>query len=83
MNRTACPDEILLVRYANKQLSSLEEEAIIKHLVTCDPCREFLTLQIRINRETASEPASEEEIDRVTGGVLTLIDEDDAPTGKK
>lgn len=77
MNQGKCPDELLFVQYIDQQLSPVERGQMNEHLRDCDDCRELVTLFNRINEDLYQLPSlNNEEIERITETVLTLIEQD-------
>lgn len=71
---TKCPQESDLLAYIENRLSIKKSDRLEGHFVSCDDCRESLTLFARISSDqTASEPVSSQEIKDQTASVIALI----------
>ena len=69
------------MRYANQQLSGVEQDLVTRHLINCPSCRDIITLQIRISKESEPQIERPEQTERITADVMTLIKKDESDAG--
>jgi len=73
-----CPEESELLAYHEGRLSDRKSEGLESHFVSCDECRESLTLFARVSSDqTDFEPVTGEEIKRQTASVIAFIKQDE------